>query len=117
MYCVTDEQILEYADYNWQDIMTPNNVKNLKRLLDSSCYHSVKARYLVSGFTQGFDFGYRGPLQCTDISDNIPIKPGVGSPREDHERSKRKTLSRSFQKTTNKILCPVSTGLSTQGWK
>ena len=62
--------------------MTPINVKNFKRLLDSSGYHSDKARYLVSGFTQGFDFGYKGPLQRTDILDNIPIKPGVGSPRE-----------------------------------
>ena len=36
----------------------------------------MKTRFLVKGFTEGFDLGYRGPQQRRDYSNNIPLRIG-----------------------------------------
>ena len=32
---------------------------------------------MIQGFTQGFDIGYRGPLDRTDQADNLPFRIGT----------------------------------------
>ena len=71
--------MLEYVEPEWADIVTPIHVPELERLLKLSKYDKVKTFTLVQGFTCGFDLGYRGPKNRQDLSDNIPIKKGVGS--------------------------------------
>ena len=58
--------------------MTPVNVKNLERLLRKLKYDVGESRFLVNGFSAGFDLQYRGPKHQRDTSKNIPFKAEVG---------------------------------------
>ena len=44
-----------------ENIFTPVNVTELNHLLEITKYDKQKAKFLVEGFTNGFDLGYRGP--------------------------------------------------------
>ena len=74
--------VLEFHDYNWEDIVTPIQVNELARLLKLAKYLENKTDYLVNGFRNGFDLGYWGPKCRKDTSANIPFKKGVASPLE-----------------------------------
>ena len=39
----------------------------------------IKSSYLVNGFTNGFDLGYRGPEDRRDLSENIPLRIGTAT--------------------------------------
>ena len=65
---------------NWKEIRTPIKVNRLRELFRLSKYDKGKALFLIDGFTNGFDLGYRGPENRIDESDNIPLR--VGSPTE-----------------------------------
>ena len=54
-------------------------MERLKRLLLDSAYDVEKTDYLVKGFSNGFDIGYRGPVNRCDLSENIPICKGIGT--------------------------------------
>ena len=49
-------------------------------MLKATHYDHHKTKYLIDGFRNGFDIGYRGPVDRRDISNNIPIT--IGSERE-----------------------------------
>ena len=72
----------EYRNHNLVDIITPVKVEILEQLLIESRYDEDETRFLVNGFTHGFDIGYEGPLNRSDTSQNIPFKEGVGSKHE-----------------------------------
>ena len=57
-------------------MVTPINVGCLKQLLKEPGYDAAKSKYLVNGFSEGFDFGYQGPIQRCDSSENLPMNPG-----------------------------------------
>ena len=82
MLTAESSEVLEFLEQNWRYIITPINVKEFGKLLHESGYDQRKARYLIQGFAEGFDIGYRGPKQRRDQSENIPIKLGVGSSLE-----------------------------------
>ena len=46
-----------------QNIITPVNVKQLEALLNETGYEKKKTEYLVQGFSNGFDLGYRGKME------------------------------------------------------
>ena len=62
---------------DWTQIITPINVDQLKTYLDDSNYDKKKAVELILGFSQGFDIGYRGPINRRDQSQNLPLKIGM----------------------------------------
>ena len=68
--------VLRYEEMNWTDVVTPVNVNQLARLLEESLYPKQLTDKLVKQFKQGFDLGYRGPLDRQDKSDNIPLRIG-----------------------------------------
>ena len=45
----------------WDNIVTLINVEKLVYWLKISGYDKEKSKYIVEGFTSGFDIGYRGP--------------------------------------------------------
>ena len=51
----------------------PIKVQELKQLLIESEYDKQKPKYLIDGFTKGFELGYEGPEQRTDTSENLPL--------------------------------------------
>ena len=60
----------------------PVDVNQLEKLLISSNYDAKETEFLVKGFKQGFDIGYRGPNVRQDLSQNIPFTKGVGDSTE-----------------------------------
>ena len=56
--------------------MTLIRIDKFQKLLEESHYPQEKIDFLVDGFTNGFDIGYAGTEERTDLSDNIPWKIG-----------------------------------------
>ena len=56
--------------------MTPVNSDNLEQLLNESGYDKDKTNYLLEGFRNGFDLGYRGPEQIQQTSANLKFVIG-----------------------------------------
>ena len=71
-----------YENYDLDNIVTPVNVSNLERILEHECYDPEKTKFLVDGFTSGFDIGYKGQQLRQSEADNIPFMPGVGEKYE-----------------------------------
>ena len=65
-----------FENFDITNIITPIKAGVLNKLLKETGYDHKKRDYLVKGFTQGFDIGYRGPLERCDTSRNIPITVG-----------------------------------------
>ena len=71
-----------FINHDLDSIVTPIKVQVLESLLKETNYNEDKTNYLIEGFKNGFNIGYRGPLNGADVSDNITLKAGVGSKTE-----------------------------------
>ena len=56
--------------------MTPVNASNLQKLLKLTNYDEKETEFLVEGFTNGFDLGYRGPENIQQTSNNLKFTIG-----------------------------------------
>ena len=56
-----------------ENVVMPVNVQQLEFLLRESQYPEDETRFLVGGFTNGFDIGYEGPQIRQIRSENIPF--------------------------------------------
>ena len=65
-----------FQNYNLVDITTPIDGHAFRTCMEEANYDKEKSDFLFKGFTQGFDFGYRRPVDRRDTSDNIPLKLG-----------------------------------------
>ena len=74
--CSTGEQIQHYENYDLENLETPLDVNKYQQLLFESDYDKVEADFLVDGFRNGFDIGYKGPEICQSQSRNIPFTVG-----------------------------------------
>ena len=68
--------MLGEVNLDWNKIITPVKVNELGKLLSQSRYNENKAKFLLEGFTQGFDIGYREPKKCQHVSNNLPFHIG-----------------------------------------
>ena len=68
------ENIEEYSNLDWQSIMTPINVKVLENYLIKTGYDVNKKNWLIDGFVNRFDIGYRGSYNRWDTSNNLPFQ-------------------------------------------
>ena len=74
----SDKELVDnYTCYNLSGIVTLINAQVLEQMLIESNYDKTKTNKLVQGFTNGFDLGYRGPLQRQDTSANLPFRVGT----------------------------------------
>ena len=60
-------------NYNWNDVVTPLNVRSYAELLHHTQYDKEKSKFLIEGFTRGFSLEYEGLLCRQDKSRNIPF--------------------------------------------
>ena len=65
------------GNYVLDDIVTPIDVEKYQALLVASQFNPVLSKFLLDGFTRGFDIGYRGPWIRRNLSNNIPITIGT----------------------------------------
>ena len=73
---MTGEQIQHYENYDLENLETTLDVNKYQQLLLESDYDKVEADFLVDGFRNGFDIGYKGPKICQSQSRNIPFTVG-----------------------------------------
>ena len=59
-----------------QHIVTPVKVDKLQLLLQQSGYDPIKSNFLLNGFRQGFDIGYRGPTDIKLTAPNLRLTVG-----------------------------------------
>ena len=84
-----------------QNIVTPVKPEVLQQLLIESNYDRKKTQYLVDGFTNGFDLHYSGPVNRTDMAQNIPLR--VGSKFELWEKMMKEVKEKRFAGPFQKI--------------
>ena len=65
-----------FYNFDMDGIITPVNPNRLRQMLREAKYDEEKTKYLVEGFTHGFDIRYEGMEERKDIADNIPLKVG-----------------------------------------
>ena len=64
------------CNHDLTSITTPINVPVFSRMLRESGYPEEDAKFLIDGFTEGFDLGYNGPTERCDYSQNLPLRVG-----------------------------------------
>ena len=65
------------GNYVLDDIVTPIDIEKYEYYLHATGFDAEKSEFLLHGFRNGFDIGYRGPLQRRDLSNNLPITVGL----------------------------------------
>ena len=66
-----------HENYDLQGIVTPIRVDILEDLLIKSEFDPAKRQFIITGFMNGFDIGYQGPMRRQDTSENIPLHLGT----------------------------------------
>ena len=74
MYLISEYEC--YTNHDLKNIKTPVNVNRLQELLKETGYDVKESKFLVEGFSNGFDIGYQGPKLRKSTSKNIPFTVG-----------------------------------------
>ena len=81
MFKVSDyESDEDCYNFDLDSVVTPLNVELFGKLLKETNYCERETEFLIEGFTNGFDIGYRGVHERQSYVENIPIT--VGSTQE-----------------------------------
>ena len=75
-YISEQPEILHYENFNLNSIITPVDVSELTRLLHLTNYDEEETSFLTNGFDEGFDLGYRGPVNIQQNSKNLKFVIG-----------------------------------------
>ena len=65
-----------YDNYDLQSIFTPVDATKLRQLLELTQYDEKESQFLIDGFSNGFDLGYRGPMEIQQYSKNLKFTIG-----------------------------------------
>ena len=72
------EREIDYCvNLDIETIVTPIKVTKFNQLLLDAKFPEEDRKFLIQGFTEGFDIGYNGPKNRS-MADNIPFSTGVG---------------------------------------
>ena len=71
------QEALYFENFDLQQVVTPVNGDKLEELLTASGYNKEKTEFLVKGFREGFDIGYRGSPQIKQESPNLKLSDGT----------------------------------------
>ena len=69
-------EILQYENLDLQNIHTPVNYRALDYLLKDTSYDESETKFLVQGFKNGFDLGYRGSIKIQLKAPNLKFTIG-----------------------------------------
>ena len=65
-----------YSNTDLDNIITPVNAQNFEQLLNECNYDPKKTQYLVNGFINGFDIGYKGSTKVRRFAPNLKLRVG-----------------------------------------
>lgn len=69
--------VQEAHNFDLESLVTPINIEQYDKLLKETQYDKSKANYLVNGFRNGFDIGYRGPRDVKITARNMRCRVGT----------------------------------------
>ena len=72
-------EVLQYENFDLDNIKTPVNVEMLEQLLKQSNYDKIETEFLIGGFPNWFSLGYQGPENVKIKSPNLKFRE-VGNP-------------------------------------
>ena len=72
----TIREVLYYENFDLDNIVTPVNVNELNKYLKETNYDEKETEFLVKGFSEGFDLGFRGPENIKQTSQNLKFTIG-----------------------------------------
>ena len=65
-----------FENFDIDNINTPVNFQRFHHMLKTAEYDPDKIRFLIEGFQQGFDIGYKGTTLRQDTAKNLPFTVG-----------------------------------------
>ena len=71
-------EILYYENFDLVNLITPINAEAFQQLLTESKYDEEKTKFVIDGFKNGFDLGYRAKYNAKVkiTSPNLKIRVG-----------------------------------------
>ena len=69
-------EVEHFCNHDLDNIITPLNVDRFELLLRQTNYCKTETEFLVDGFRNGFDIGYKGPTNRWSTSTDIPFSVG-----------------------------------------
>ena len=76
LFTLANPEVLQYSNLDLENVISPVNYSNLESLLKESAYDPVETAFLVDGFKNGFDLGYRGEDKPKIESKNLKFTIG-----------------------------------------
>ena len=97
----------EISNFDLYNITTLVKVELLNEMLVKTNYSECEHRYLVDGFTNGFNLHYKRPWDRKDSAKNIPFRGGIGSHAELWQKMLKETILGRFAGPFEEILSPI----------
>ena len=76
MISIVGEKPMYFENFDLETVVTPVNADKLEELLKITQYDINETEFIVNGFRNGFDIGYRGPLEVQRTSPNLRFRIG-----------------------------------------
>ena len=57
------EEILYFKNFDLDNIVTPVDYQKLEQLLKQTNYNPYETQFVIDGFKNGFNIGYRGTIE------------------------------------------------------
>ena len=74
---IEEKELPDYfSNLDLETVVTPINVTRFESLLRQSRYPEDKIKFLVDGFSHGFDIEYGGPTNRQETAENLPLTLG-----------------------------------------
>ena len=74
---ITDKtEVLQYENFDLDNVITPVNVEILNNLLTQSNYSEKKTKFLVDGFINGFSIGVEKEINEQRLAPNLKLRVG-----------------------------------------
>ena len=74
VYIESEEEVLQFTNFDLDTIKTPVKVAVLEQLLTDSKYDRKETEFLIDGFTNGFSIGYAGSEDVKITSPNLKFR-------------------------------------------
>ena len=68
--------MLYYSNFDLENVITPVNAKMFEKLLIQSSYSKRKTKYLIQGFSCGFNLHYERKKDVKIFSNNLRLQVG-----------------------------------------
>ena len=73
---ISDKQVEFFENFDLESVVTPVKPEVLHRLLLDAGYDEDKTNFVIDGFKNGFNLGYRGKINVKRTAPNLKLDVG-----------------------------------------